>query len=364
MPAYMSDTMMHTTLNALEKTTKRCVVLKITNDMIHPELRATGRFIRAVLPFFKVSSFDSIGKLMSFAFKGRTCKKIRCEQIHIPREDADQSTLRLCVYSPLEQSESSAGILWLHGGGYGLGLPEQDGAFIQSFVSRFGCVVVAPDYQLSTKAPYPAALKDCYSALLWMKQNAETYGIRTNQLMVGGDSAGGGLTAALAIYARDKKEVSIAYQMPLYPMLDDRMCTDSSQDNDAPVWNTKSNEIAWELYLGSLYKTERVPAYASPSRLSDYKNLPPAFTFVGSIDPFCDETIAYMEQLKATGIPATYRVFEGCFHGFDMIVPNSTPAKEAKKLLLENLSYAIENHFAEQPEDPRSKASPNKPSSQ
>ena len=325
--------------------------MKITNNMIHPELRTIGRLIRTVLPFFKASSFNSIGKLMSFAFKGRTSKKMRCEQIFIPRKNEVEDKLRLCVYSPLKQNESSVGILWLHGGGYGLGLPEQDEAFIRSFVLQFNCVVIAPDYQLSTKAPYPAALEDCYSALLWMKQNAETYGIRVNQLMVGGDSAGGGLATALTIYARDKKEVSIAYQMPLYPMLDDRMITKSSQNNDAPVWNTKSNEIAWQLYLGPLYKSENIPAYASPSRLTNYKNLPPSFTFVGSIDPFCDETIAYMEQLKLAGVPVNYKIFEGCFHGFDMIVSNSTPAKEAKKLLLENLSYAIDNYFAEQPEN-------------
>lgn len=96
MPAYMSDTMMHATLNALEKTTKRCVVLKITNDMIHPELRSTGRFIRAVLPFFKVSSFDSIGKLMSFAFKGRTCKKSAASRYTFRGK---MPTKALCAYA-------------------------------------------------------------------------------------------------------------------------------------------------------------------------------------------------------------------------------------------------------------------------
>ena len=157
-----------------------------------------------------------------------------------------------------------------------MGAPEQNQKIINDFVLNYGCTVISPDYCLSLEAPYPAALFDCYQTLLWMKDNADAFGFNKSQLMVGGESAGGGVTLATSIYARDKGEVAIAYQMPLYPMIDDRMITESSQNNNSPLWNTKSNINGWQLYLGDLYKTESVPAYAAPSRLTDYNFL---FTF-------------------------------------------------------------------------------------
>ena len=109
-------------------------------------------------------------------------------------------------------------------------------------VKKYGAVVVTPQYRLAGKypnpfapngAPYPAALKDCYAALKYLKDHARELGINSSQIMVGGESAGGGLTAALCMYARDKGEVQIAFQMPLYPMLDDRD-TPSSREQPRP----------------------------------------------------------------------------------------------------------------------------------
>lgn len=324
----------------------------IKNEMIHPELRRRGRLIRRVMPFFKTKSFYICAKVQKF-MKGIHSRELHYEQIWIsrPHSAPESPKLRLCVYGPKDRKEQVPGLLWIHGGGYAMGIPEQDDGFIKNFVRESGCIVVSPDYRLSTKAPYPAALEDCYTALLWLKEHALLYGVRSDQLMIGGDSAGGGLTAALSIYARDQGEVAISFQMPLYPMLDDRMITESLRKNDAPVWNSKSNENAWKLYLGELYGTDDVPTYAAPARLTEYHNLPPAFTFVGSIEPFRDETIAYMEHLKAAGIPVEYHVFPGCFHAFDQMCKNSTPARTARKLLMKNFRYAIEHYFATQPEN-------------
>ena len=322
---------------------------KITNSMIHPELRKTGIVFRIILPYFKLSTFRKCNCLLRF-LKGKCGRDMRYDQAFIPRVYPDPESLRLCIYRPKRAREKGPGILWMHGGGYGLGVPEQDEGFIRDFVNRFGCTVISPDYRLSVDQPYPAALEDCYAALLWMKEHADKLNIRDDQLMVGGDSAGGGLAAALAIYARDREEAAIAFQMPLYPMIDDRMITGSSRDNDAPVWNTKSNVTGWKSYLGELYGTDDVPAYAAAARLEDYSSLPSAFTYVGSVEPFRDETIDYMEKLKAAGVPVDYRVFDGCYHGFDIVAPKSEPAREARKLLGSAFAYAKENYFAEQPE--------------
>ena len=132
-----------------------------------------------------------------------------------------------------------------------------------SLVKKYGAVLIVPAYRLLIEASYPAALEDSYAALKFLKDNSNYLGVNVNQIMIGGESAGGGLTVALCMYARDKKEVNIAFQMPLYPMLDDRD-TASSKNNKSPIWNTKRNHKAWEMYLGKLYKKD-VPKYASPA---------------------------------------------------------------------------------------------------
>lgn len=312
--------------------------MKVTNDMIHPQLRTPGRLFRFFIRGYSEGALRFMSRLMKpMRTRPQKLKGMRVEPVYI---DSDGHRLRLCVYRPLEPAENTPGLLWIHGGGYALGKPEQDELFIRRFISAVPCTVVAPDYRLSPEAPYPAALDDCCAALCWMRDHAEEYGICADKLMVGGDSAGGGLTAAVTIRARDERLAPIAFQMPLYPMLDDRMITESCRDNDAPVWNIMSNTSAWKLYLGELSGREDVPAYAAPGRLTDYSGLPPAFTFVGSIEPFRDETIAYMENLRAAGVPVEYKVFDGCYHAFDMMCGKSEPAKEATALLLDSFRRA------------------------
>lgn len=320
--------------------------MKITREMIHPQLRMTGTLMKLIFPCFTEKTFRRITKMMS-GMKGRHPKDMHYSQEII--QTGENPSLRVCIYQPLEkQATPKPGILWIHGGGYGLGIPEQDAGFIKEFV-KYGCTVIAPDYRVSVIAPYPAALNDCYTALLWMKEHGAEYNINSDQLMVGGDSAGGGLTAAVCIYARDHHEVSIAFQMPLYPMLDDRMTTSSSRNNDAPVWNTKSNENGWKLYLGGLYQTDKVSPYAAPARLKDFSHLPPAFTYVGTIEPFHDETVRFFAQLKQAGIWSVCREYKGCFHAFDLMAPKSAPAKDARKQLNKAFLYAAGHFYIAQP---------------
>ena len=229
-------------------------------------------------------------------------------------------------------------------------MPEMDENFIKNFMQTVDCIVVSPDYRLSIEEPYPAALDDCYAALLWMKHNADKLGVRSNQLMVGGDSAGGGLTAALTLYVRDKGNVNVAFQMPLYPMIDDRMTTESSKGNYVPVWNSDLNYKGWKYYLGNRFQTEDVPKYAAPARETDYSNLPPTCTFVGELEVFRDEATIYMEKLKEAGVDTYFKEYPACYHGFDQLVLESRVAKDATKFLLDTFRYATEHYFAEQPE--------------
>lgn len=315
---------------------------------IHPELRWRGKWLRLMRFYFSPFMIPIDNWFMKTFVKGRWFGKSTTYHEHyITRPDGTK--LRLCICIPKETKNQVPGLLWLHGGGYAIGLPEQDFATIDAFAKRSGCIVVAPNYRRSVEAPYPAALEDSYLALLWMRAHAHEYGIRPDQLFIGGDSAGGGLTAALSLYARDQGEVAIAFQMPLYPMLDDRMKTPSSQNNTAPVWDSKANKLGWQLYLGPLYGTNEVPIYAAPSRATDYSHLPPTCSFVGTIEPFYNETVAYIEALKQANIKVHFQVYEGCFHAFDRMGSHTTIGKEASQFLMQSFDYAVKHYFAKQP---------------
>lgn len=241
--------------------------------------------------------------------------------------------------------EKTPGILWIHGGGYATGMA---GMIYMSralpLVKKYGAVVVTPEYRLSGKAPYPAALEDCYAALKFLKENADTLGCNPNQLMVGGESAGGGLTAALCMYARDQGKINIAFQMPLYPMLDDRD-TPSSRNNHGITWNTRRNHAAWKLYLRN---TADRPPYAVPARQTDYRNLPPMYTFIGDREVFYCETLQYAENLKAAGVAATVDVYPTGFHAFDILLPFLPMSRRAAERFEAQFLYARDHYFAEQ----------------
>ena len=260
-------------------------------------------------------------------------------------------TIKLLILRPLEKNEKSVpGVLWVHGGGYQSGSAKD--IFVTralSLVVKFGAVLVAPDYRLSRRHPYPAALQDCWAALLYLKDHAEELGVRSDQIMVGGESAGGGMAAALCMLARDRGEVNIAFQMPLYPMLDDRD-TPSSADNHAPNWNSKRNRKAWKRYLREAYGTDLVSCYAAPARCADYHGLPPCYTFVGDIEPFYCETVDYVRHLQEAGIRAEVDVYPGWFHAYDLFFPAKKSVREAVARFESQVQYAIEHDFAPQRE--------------
>lgn len=258
--------------------------------------------------------------------------------------------MKLLILRPTTSAkpwENTPGILWIHGGGYATGMAGM--IYISraiNLVKKYGAVVVTPEYRLAGKDPYPAGLADCYAALKYMKDHAEEIGINPGQIMVGGESSGGGMTVALCMYAKDKGEVNIAYQMPLYPMIDNQD-TESSRDNHGISWNTRRNHAAWKLYLRSL-KGDKIPSYAAPARRKDYSGLPPAYTFVGEYEAFYCETLTYIDNLQKAGIPAHVDIYPSGFHAFDMLLPFLPMSKHAARIFEERYLYAAENYFAEQ----------------
>ncbi len=273
-------------------------------------------------------------------------KQYRVEKRRIPAPAGEMEVLILRPTVNAKPTEKTPGILWIHGGGYATGMA---GMVYMSraidLVKKYGALVVTPEYRLSGKAPYPAALEDCYAALLYLKDHAGELGCNRDRIMVGGESAGGGLTAALCMYARDLGEVNIAFQMPLYPMIDDRD-TDSSRDNHGISWNTSRNHAAWKLYLGE--NAANPPVYAVPARQTDYANLPPAYTFVGDREPFYCETLTFVENLQKAGVTAYVDVYPTGFHAFDMLLPFRKISRQAIATFEKQYLYAAEHYFAPQ----------------
>lgn len=241
-----------------------------------------------------------------------------------------------------DQSKKAPFILWIHGGGYSLGMPEMVYASrVRDLLKRYELVVASPAYTLSYKAPYPAALKDCYQTLLYAKNNSLELGIDTNKMMIGGESAGGGLALAVGIYARDQKEVDLKYMFPLYPMID---CDDtvSSKNNHALVWNTRRNHRAWRRYLR---ETKDIDPYVSPAKLADFTGLAPFYTFVADGEPFYYEAVNFTERAKKAGIDAKCDVYHSRTHAFDLYYPWSKNGKLVKKRFIENYDYVNKKYL-------------------
>lgn len=271
-------------------------------------------------------------------------KDVNCTQIHIPRRDGKY--ISTPVVSSKAKSKNVPGILWIHGGGYMTGMKEMiHMSRAVDLVKKYGATVISPGYRLSVTKPFPAAIEDCYDALVYLKNHTDELGINKNQIMVGGESAGGGLCVAVCMMARDKGEVNIAYQMPLYPMIDN-FDTETSVNNHGKVWNTRKNHIAWKLYLREDVK-KKVSPYAAPARQTDYSHLPPAYTFVGNGEPFYAETRTYIDNLCKAGIEAEMDVYKSDMHAFDMMKPALEISKNAAQKFNKHFEYAMEHYFAE-----------------
>ncbi|WP_404900437.1 alpha/beta hydrolase [Priestia filamentosa] len=254
----------------------------------------------------------------------------------------DNNPLQLRIYRPKFANEALPILLWIHGGGYILGSHDGNDDLCMKFVKEANCVVVSVNYRLAPEHPYPAPLEDCYAALKWIADNAKSLNIDSDRIGVAGESAGGGLTAALSLLARDRNYPSIWFQMPLYPMIDDRNNTPSSNEiKEGLVWNQKTNEAGWKMYLGELYKTGNIPVYAAPARAEDYRNLPYTYTCVGQLDPFRSETLTYVSKLAEAGVDVEFHLYPGAYHGFEGITPDADVSIRARNEYIR----AVKNGF-------------------
>lgn len=237
----------------------------------------------------------------------------------------------ILIYRPLHPVGSMGCILHIHGGGFVLGSAEPLEPMHRALAADLNCCIVTVNYRLAPEAPFPGAVEDCYAALRWLVESADKLGIDRSKIGVMGESAGGGLAAALALLARDRGQYALSFQHLIYPMLDDRTCVKEDVHPYAGefLWTANKNLFGWTSLLGVAPGSDGVSPYAAPARASDLSGLPPTFISVGTLDLFLEEDIEYARRLTRGGVPVELHVYPGAFHAFD-IAPDAPVAVTAR----------------------------------
>lgn len=226
--------------------------------------------------------------------------------------------IRVLTYRPVRSDKPLPVIVHIHGGGFVMGAPEMKDVENRIFASQLGCAIYSVRYRLAPEFPCPAALEDIYSVFTWLHSNADALGIDPARIGIKGESGGGGLAAAAALYARDQPGPKFAFQHLIYPMIDDRSAvrTDLHPNVGEFVWTQPNNHFGWRSLLGAEPGGPDVSPYAAAARAADVSGLPPTFISVGGLDLFLEENLAYAERLNRAGVPVEFHLYPGAFHGF------------------------------------------------
>lgn len=305
---------------------------RITRSMYHKDLQPSYRLGQIVTWIARRQwGLRMMHRFMMQPMVGNQIEGMVNEEIFIPSAATPGHKIRVRVYKPANAKGPLPAMVYAHGGGYQVGVPEIANPFFEDVLKRRNVAIIAPAYRLSLQGhPYPDGLNDCFDTLCYIKENATDLGLRSDKFIIAGHSGGGGMAAAVTLKTVDTGAADIAFQMPIYPMLDHRMETPSGRDMiGSVVWDRRSNALAWQNYLGHLQGD--IPDHASPALREDLTGMPPTISFVGDMEPFKDETIAYIEALKRAGVPTRFKLYEGGFHGFETVAPKAAISKDANE---------------------------------
>lgn len=243
---------------------------------------------------------------------------------------ADGATILLRWYARKDAAdEPGPAVLYLHGGGMIVGNVGMFDGLVARYVSAAGTPILSVDYRLAPEYPHPVPVEDAYAGLVWLHEHADGLGVDPDRIGVFGDSAGGGLAAAVSILARDRKGPAIAQQILIMPMLDDRTLHPDPHLAPFVVWSWDDNRTGWQALLGDAAGGPDTPAYAAPARVADPAGLPPAYIEVGQLDIFRDEDLTYALRLGRAGVPVEFHLHPGVPHEFDFIAFDTAAARRA-----------------------------------
>jgi acetyl esterase/lipase len=301
-------------------------------EQLDPELKGPIKMMLIQMPptnFNDLPAARAASKQMMATMKSQmpVIPGVITEDKNIPGpKGAPDVTIR--IYRPEKQSGLLPALLWIHGGGYMLGEIDQEDFTAKQFTLAGNCVVVSVEYRLAPENPYPAPLEDCYAVLKWLSTHASDLKVDPSRIAIGGASAGGGLTAGLALLARDRAEVPIIFQLLVYLMINDCNIAPASDTlPDTLFWTRENNLMGWRSYLGCKPGEKGISCYAAAFRTTNLEGLPPAYITVGDIDLFAEEDVDYARRLIAAGVPTEVHVYPGGCHAFDMLVPNADISK-------------------------------------
>jgi len=253
---------------------------------------------------------------------------------HVPGPDGAPDVL-VRAYAPDGEPEvGRPALLDIHGGGFVVGSIEMEHAFAAHVARHLGALVAVVEYRLAPEHPFPAGIEDCYAALTWLHKNASELGVDADRIAVGGQSAGGGLTAGTVLLARDRGGPPVCFQFLGIPELDHRLETASMRTFvDTPMWHRGNAIKSWQMYLGADHEGDVSP-YASPSIASDLSGLPPTYVTTMEFDPLRDEGILYALRLLEAGVNVELHSFPGTFHGSAMIPFAAVSQRATEELLV------------------------------
>ena len=248
--------------------------------------------------------------------------------------------VKIRIYEPADRGEELLPVgMFFHGGGFLFGSVLRQNDMCLRFVKNVGMMVVSVEYRLAPEYKGPAPIEDAYAALVWLDKNGKSIGADPSRIAITGLSAGGCVTAALALMTRDRKGPMPVLQIPMYAMLDHKADTYSQKlITSRKVWCYDYSKIAWEHYID---KTKEINEYIAPMLAKDLSGLPPVFSFIGTVDPLLDENIEYWTRLIRAGVPVEYHIFPGCYHSFEIAVPDSRYGKMAYELMYSALRKAF-----------------------
>jgi acetyl esterase/lipase len=306
---------------------------------VHPELRPLVKPIMGMhLPIPSMQTLETFRKM---AMQNPPMAQPAWSERVIPGPTGAPD-VRVVIVNAKQGGEARPAILHTHGGGFFAGTTRSSLRLLQEIALALDCVIVSVDYRLAPEIRYDGSVEDNYAGLKWLYRNAAEIGGDPKRIAVLGESAGGGHAALLAIAARDRGEIPLAYQALIYPMLDDRTgsVVMPPPHIGAIMWTPASNRFGWTSFLGVEAGSRHVPTAGVPARTRSLKGLPPTFIAVGSIDLFVDEDIAYARRLVDSGVSTELHVIPGAFHGFD-VVPTKTLGAKFKATLIDALRQGL-----------------------
>ena len=278
-------------------------------------------FLRFV-PNTKKWMFPAFNALFKWHFKSTKAPQnivVSSHQI----KGFENKDIEVLVFKPRNISSNAPCLVYCHGGGFFIEAAQAHKKMMFEYAQKANCVIVFPHYRVSYNNPFPTSLEDCYSTLKWTNDNTKLLGIDKDKIAIGGDSAGGNLAACIAQMALDRQEISLCFQLLVYPVCDHTLSSASMKTfQDTPLWNAPSSKLMWDVYLKGKDRNN-LPNYVSPLQRTDLNGLPPAYIETAEFDCLRDEALLYSQKLKDTNIKVELNQTKGTIHAYDIIEKSS-----------------------------------------